>query len=308
MNKKIVILSSLMILTTFTACSKDMLTKPKTAEELRNKDIKITKLVETKTISDSINEVAKAITPTKTEIENLKDKTGKTFLSFKDITKSEWNKLSTTIKDKYNEKGTNSANIVHTNYYKILGPYDGEFKGIEKNQIHYLELDSLKRPTGVVANITQELIDSSTKRDAEKMADPIGWPKTNNKVEFFDKNGHYKGYFWNRSHLLADSLGGSCDYNNMIAGTRMQNVGMKNQGGMAYSEEKARNFLKKNRDKSLIYEVYPKYYADELIPRSVIVNMISSDGTISEKIEVFNIAPGYEINYYDGNVTKININ
>ena len=47
------------------------------------------------------------------------------------------------------------------------------------------------------------------------------------------------------------------------------------------------------------------YVGEELVPRYVEVVMKSSDGTIDEKVIVFNTAYGYEINYLDGTFSLI---
>jgi len=48
----------------------------------------------------------------------------------------------------------------------------------------------------------------------------------------------YNGYFYNRSHLIADSLGGRSYKYNVVTGTRQQNVGNNGDGGMQSIEKK----------------------------------------------------------------------
>ena len=134
---------------------------------------------------------------------------------------------------------------------------------------------------------------------------PSGWSK-NKKVTVETSTGPYdKGWFWNRSHLVADRLGGEATSNNAITGTRMQNVGNRNNtGGMVYIEEIATNYLKENKNKSLYYSAEPVYNKDELIPRYVIVNAKSEDGTLDKQVITFNYQNGYTINYYNGTFTE----
>lgn len=81
---------------------------------------------------------------------------------------------------------------------------------------------------------------------------------------------------WNRSHLIADSLGGRAFRRNLIKGTRMQNVGANDgKGGMAYTERKVVNYLYKHQKASVYYSAKPIYKDNELIPRSVIVDIKS---------------------------------
>ena len=74
-------------------------------------------------------------------------------------------------------------------------------------------------------------------------------------------------------------------------------------GGMAYCENLARMWLEDNPDGYLTYIATPAYEGDELVCRSVIVDMLSSDGEMNVRIEVFNAAKGYEVNYADGTFT-----
>lgn len=175
--------------------------------------------------------------------------------------------------------------------------------------------------------------------------DPQGWPDKNPKLQIhFPTGNDYKGYFWNRSHLIADSLGGLPEENNLVTGTRAQNVGdNRTPGGMAYPETMARNFLDNQLASvetapsaepikllndygitttakgdplpesmavpefatcDLAYQAVPNYKLGEKIPRSVTVNIKSCDGTIDQQVEVSNSMPGYGIDYFTGEITK----
>ena len=125
--------------------------------------------------------------------------------------------------------------------------------------------------------------------DFKKGDDPSGWNK-NEKVSVQTSSGEYNGWFWNRSHLVADRLGGATNSDNAITGTRMQNVGNRsNSGGMAYVEQ---------------LTVEPIYSGSELIPRYVIVNVKSSDNLLDKQIITFNNQYGYTIDYTNGTFTK----
>lgn len=82
-------------------------------------------------------------------------------------------------------------------------------------------------------------------------------------------------------------------------------MGEDAKGGMRYSEIKAQEWLEANHDGTLYYGAKPVYEGNELVPRTVIVSMLSSDGTIDEKVIVFNSANGFEINYADGTFKAI---
>lgn len=191
-------------------------------------------------------------------------------------------------------------------YYKVIGPakIDAKVTGIV-----YSYDNANDKPLGVKAKITSEIFEKekSEKREPIKV-DPAGWGH-NRRVVIPSTIGSikdYKGYFWNRSHLLADSLGGEPTKQNLITGTRCQNVGLRNnQGGMAYCENKARKYLNSHKNSYIYYYVTCKYTNNEVIPRKVIVDMLSEDGSINERVEVLNYAYKYKIDYNTGEFEKI---
>lgn len=165
----------------------------------------------------------------------------------------------------------------------------------------YSPLDAYGRAVKVEGCVTYDMMQHGSKRQREELPNPSGWGY-NKKVAIELPQGRvYHGWFWNRSHMLAKSLGGEEKLENLVCGTRMQNVGAHDdKGGMDYCEAKARLWLKSHPDGYMYYIVTALYRADELVPRSVVVDMLSSDHTINEEVEVYNTALGYEINYNDG--------
>ena len=115
----------------------------------------------------------------------------------------------------------------------------------------------------------------------------------------------FRSYFWNRSHLIAKSLGGDDIAENLVTGTRTQNVGANDgQGGMGYAEGIARRFLESNQGATLYYSATPVYEGSELVCRSVIVDMRASDGSLDMQVEVYNCAKGFLIDYATGAFVK----
>lgn len=85
----------------------------------------------------------------------------------------------------------------------------------------------------------------------------------------------------------------------------MQNVGANDgAGGMAYTETIARDWLDSHSDGALYYSVLPLYEGNESIPRAVVVDMKSSDGSIDIEVVVYNAAKGYAIDYSSGSISK----
>lgn len=180
------------------------------------------------------------------------------------------------------------------------------FTDVNKNgEIKYLPLDSLKRPQAAYGYITKEMREQAKARGRQNISvDPVGYAGNNKRVGVRFQERGYEGWFYNRSHMIADSLGGDAIRENLVTGTRMQNVGWNKggEGGMAYIEEKARNFLDsaKAQNCPLYYAATPNYVGSEILPRTVTVNAKSCDNTINEQIVVDNNAPGYTINYVTG--------
>ena len=193
----------------------------------------------------------------------------------------------------------------YPDYIAVTGPAD--FDGVDLPQagaVTYSQPDMLGRSGRAVGVITKTLRDEGSARD-RRMPDTItGWPSPNPKAAIrFADGSHYKGYLFNKSHLIAKSLGGTDKPDNMVTGTRTQNVGRNDgNGGMAYAETRARDWLDAHPDGTVAYMATPVYEGDELLPRYVTVDMRTSDGTLDEHVIVFNTADGYDIDYLHGGV------
>lgn len=192
--------------------------------------------------------------------------------------------------------------------YEVLGK--AEIDESKFSTTYSYSYDNLDRTTTAYGLINYKaVIDSKGWRaDFEPNSEPSGWYKgkesNNKKVSVKLPTGKiYNGYFYNRSHLIADSLGGRSYKYNVITGTRQQNVGNNGNGGMQYIEKKVVDYVEKTKN-NVYYSVEPYYEGNELVPRYVIVNAKSDDDVINEKVKVFNNASGYEINYSDGSFTK----
>lgn len=191
--------------------------------------------------------------------------------------------------------------LTYTNYYSVIGKSNFKLNAPAVGTVTYTNLDSLNRPTGVIANINYDLVESERQQKREPINfDPPGFIN-NQKVVINDEGYTYRGFFYNRSHLLADSLGGEAIPENMVTGTRMQNVGMRNKGGMVFTETQARDYFKNPTQNTMLYEAIPIYNGNELVPRFVIVNVKTSDGVIDEQVIVRNTAAGFTIDYSTGN-------
>lgn len=193
------------------------------------------------------------------------------------------------------------------NYVLVVGPAVVRYS-VSVGTIAYSGTDSNGRTQAAAGEITPKMraaARSSQRQDIEGL-DPSGWPDGNPKVSISLYDGKtYSGYFWNRSHLIADSLGGEAAVSNLITGTRMQNVGANDgTGGMAYTETLARDWLDSHNDGYVYYSATPLYYGSELIPRAVLVDVLSSDGALNTEVIVYNAAKGYSIDYNTAEIAR----
>lgn len=123
--------------------------------------------------------------------------------------------------------------------------------------ISYCPLDELDRATCAFGELTPALRAEAQARGRQDITvDPAGWPSgpaanrevTISALDDVSGSESYSGWFWNRSHLIADSLGADAVAENLVTGTRTQNVGSTQSsgqyaGGMAFTELIARDYL-----------------------------------------------------------------
>lgn len=229
-------------------------------------------------------------------------------------------KKTTKVTDQGKVATTTDFSGDYLTFYAKKGKAVVAYPDAPKGDIHYEPVDTLKRPTAAYGYITTDMYIPGKERESINF-DPVGYGGNNKKVEIsYDVNGDgvieagkgnpdkgYSGWFYNRSHMIADSLGGKAIRENMVTGTRMQNVGWNDgKGGMAYTETKARDYLKTPKAKNcpLYYAVSNNYVGSELLPRTTTVNIQSCDKSIDEQVVVDNVAPGYTINYVTGSFKK----
>lgn len=234
---------------------------------------------------------------------------------------------------KIKDVATNN-NVAHIpeGFYKVIGTsqFTAEDNKVESGIAKYSELDKLGRTGIAIANINYKMIEKSAghRDEFEELSDPSGWYQSdvvkvrgmkttitkdikktanNKKVSIKLSNGKiYNGFAYNRSHLIADSLGGRAYRGNLITGTRMQNVGNNDlQGGMQYIERKVLDHIKAHKDVTARYKVTPIYVDNELVPRFVDVDVLTSDGKIDEHVRTFNVLPGFNINYLTGEISDV---
>lgn len=193
-------------------------------------------------------------------------------------------------------------------YYTVRGKANTSVAA-KKGKTKMAGWDKLGRTKRVVARVTYKMVAKSAgwREDMPASADTIsGWGKQSLVSVSLSNGRKYNGYAWNRSHLLADCLGGHAVKENLVTGTRTQNVGnntASQPGGMQYTETLALNYLKSHHKGWVYYRATPVYKGKELVCRSVYVDIKSDDGSINEHVEVYNAMRGVKVNYKTGAVS-----
>ncbi|KRK98621.1 prophage Lp1 protein 2 [Secundilactobacillus odoratitofui DSM 19909 = JCM 15043] len=202
-----------------------------------------------------------------------------------------------------------SAGPTKDYYYTNGKARFGSFAGIKTGGTHFAS-DSHHRSATARAVLTYGEYKSSKGSRQGTPRDPYKWPSSNPIVAVTYSLTHhtYHGYLWNRSHSIGDSLLGKKSYTssaNFTTGTRSQNVGADQNGGMRYAEEKVEHYWASHpgTKRTVKYETTPVYHGNEVIPRGSIVDIKSSDNKLNTEVVVLNSDEGVKINYSTGKAT-----
>ena len=158
-------------------------------------------------------------------------------------------------------------------------------------QITYCEPDAYNRPTCAYGLLTQANIQAGANyQRTEITIDPTGWSTQNPE--------------WLKTPLISPALGGDIQKNNLIPVTRIYRKSLDE------IEQKAKDYISNpgNAQCPLYYAVTPSYVDDELIPRTVTVDIESCDHVLSERHTLYNVTVFYStqeaINYRTGEIWK----
>lgn len=170
-----------------------------------------------------------------------------------------------------------------------------------EGEITYCDPDDHGRPTCAYGLLTPE--NRETGKNYQRHSanfDPSGWPETNTYIEHF-------GPLWVKTPMFGTQLGGDFVPNNTITGTEhLDNSRPKgntyDKKGLQYPESLATQYLDDpyNEQCPLYYAVTANYEADELIPRSLTVDIETCDQSLSKRMTIYNVETTYDINYHTG--------
>ncbi len=159
----------------------------------------------------------------------------------------------------------------------------------------YSDLDFLNRVGTAEAMLGQDLMPINPREDISGVK-PTGWK--NKKIIFNGK----QDYLYNRSHLIGFQLSGeNANVKNLFTGTRALNANFEDEkSSMVYYENLVANYIK-TTGHHVHYRVTPIFKHVELVCRGVRIEAQSiEDDTVSFDVYIFNIQPGYTINYLTG--------
>lgn len=282
------LLTSLLVLTSLTlaACSGESTTSKDTG---KSNEPTSSKVVKHKS-SDSDKTNNKDSKPQSQKSKNDKTKSNNKEILAKLVTYTD-NESAGPTKDYYYENG--NANLTGFSDMK-----SGDYK---------FSSDTQGRASTAKAVLNYDEYSNSKGSRQGSPLDPFAWPSNNPIVAItYGLTGRtYHGYIYNRSHSIGDSLLGEHSYdseNNFTTGTRPQNVGADQNGGMRYAEELVENYWNNhpNTNNTVSYETTPLYKDTETMPRGSVVDIKSSDGSINKEIVIINSVEGINVNYSDG--------
>ena len=155
----------------------------------------------------------------------------------------------------------------------------------------YTPLDSLGRCGIVYANIGKDIMPTEARGEIGSVK-PTGWQTA--KYEIVDGL-----YLYNRCHLIGFQLTGeNANRENLITGTRYMNV-----IGMLPFENMVDDYIEETGN-HVMYRVWPMFEGDNLVATGVLMEgwSVEDNGEgICFNVFVYNIQPGIEIDYANGN-------
>ena len=161
----------------------------------------------------------------------------------------------------------------------------------DAGQITYCEPDAYNRPTCTYGLLTQANIQTGANYQRTNITiDPTGWPTQNPE--------------WLKTPLISPALGGDIQKNNLIPATRLYRKSLDE------IEQKVKDYVSNpgNAQCPLYYAVTPSYVDDELIPRTMTIDIESCDHVLSERHTLYNVTVFFStqeaINYRTGEIWK----
>ena len=169
------------------------------------------------------------------------------------------------------------------------------------NTYLYSGLDNYGRAGSVLAVVGPDTLADASNKSVRDIDLP-GWKQ--NKYERI--SGNQSAELYNRSHLLARSMGGANEKYNLVIGTNYMNqyVNKKDkEGGMKYFEEEVILEYVKRTGNHVLYRVTPRFKGNNKVCYGVQMEAFSLEDSgqgVSFNVYCYNVQPGIGINYVTG--------
>jgi len=166
-----------------------------------------------------------------------------------------------------------------------------EYELSRRNFEEYSDMDQMGRCGSAIANVSKDTMPTEERGPIGNVK-PSGW-HTVKYNDIIDGN-----YLYNRCHLIGYQLTGqNANERNLITGTRYLNT-----EGMLPFENMVISYIEETNN-HVLYRVTPVFDGENLLASGVIMEAesIEDDGEgVSFHVFVFNVQPGIQINYQDG--------
>lgn len=182
---------------------------------------------------------------------------------------------------------TNSHDAIYE-YQNNVPSFPDSIKLTTQPSYWYSQEDGNNKCGEAFAVLYGKALETIGYRDSTSDIFPSGW-NNSDASDIFQK-----------SHLIAHSLGGSEELSNLFTGTKYLNNTL-----MKPREMEVKNYLQSHKDNHVLYRVTPKYVGNNMVPSGVQIEARSvEDNTISFNVYCYNIQPGYVIDYSNGTFSK----
>lgn len=176
-------------------------------------------------------------------------------------------------------------------------------KNWRQNQVIYADLDRLNRTSGAnIAYLQQRNVADDALR-VQQTVRPTGWHQKFSGRQAILNRGHLVAYSISKGISVAgnyDPNQQSGDQNNVK--NLFTQTAFSNQRLQTVYEAKVRNALRAG--KKVIYRPHAIFRGQELMPRGVHLQAISTDGSLNFNVYIYNVQPGFVFNYQTGTSQK----
>lgn len=159
------------------------------------------------------------------------------------------------------------------------------------------QLDPQKRSGVAFANVGKDTLKAVGDREKMDSIEPSGW----NQKEYEGLVASQPACIFNRCHLIAHQLGGKEEKRNLITGTYYLNKAM-----IPY-ENQIKDYVIKTGN-HVLYRVTPVFERDNQLASGVQLEAYSIEDSgkgVSFNVYCYNVQPGVDINYMNGENEKV---